>query len=324
MKLLKQEQAQSLSVPKQPSNSKVTAMNSLEILCNVCEHELNEMPTNQHTNPTSKSQHDFGPFKYSIEQTKLCKFSKFTGWHIQSKIGEMRIRIHSEESQSEDNLIVRTRLKRKNPAFKQYDITVCKKHIKHVHGNGDDNVLQPGHGRQNDCYTEQIEDNKSLCFKLGSKNEKSYETIALKFICNASCTTNNCETFVPSEATRDMVLILTLESLNTKQTLARREIRVWPKANVNLRDLVKTERRKAKGGAAQAYKKSGFKPVWMLDHTLTNAIVNNSLTSAITKAKVEGWTQNEFLLKTHIIWEKVEIAPVTENKKPCTLIPTNN
>ena len=80
------------------------------------------------------------------------------------------------------------------------------------------------------------------------------ETIGLKCICNDSCSTCDDQTFKQTESSRDLLLVLTLESLDYGIILARRHFGVWPKAVVRPKDLNKTERRKPKGGAAKLNK----------------------------------------------------------------------
>ena len=80
------------------------------------------------------------------------------------------------------------------------------------------------------------------------------ETIGLKCICNDSCSTCDDQTFKQTESSRDLLLVLTLESLEYGIILARRNFGVWPKAVVRPKDLNKLERRKPKGGAAKLNK----------------------------------------------------------------------
>ena len=250
-------------------------MNSLSILGLICEYELSKLITKENstklkdqtiyyeheerkeTSTTTTDKYNFGHLSYSIEDNKFCKLSKHTGWHIRSGQGEMKIKICTKTAELNEDLIIRTTLVRKNLAFRQYGINkICEKHKKTMNDITDNNVLQPGYGQEGKHYTENIQNETQLCFKLKPlKNGKIDDIISLKFNCNDSCITNNSKMFIPTEASRDLLLVLTLESITKETILAKRNIVVWPKAVISKRDLMKTERRKPKGGAARSHKK---------------------------------------------------------------------
>merc|ERR1712168_1279232 len=96
----------------------------------------------------------------------------------------------------------------------------------------------------------------SLCFRLGKPDITGHleATIGLKVMCNDSRSTCDDPTFKPTESSRDLLLLLTLETTEFGVILSRRSITIWPKAVVRPKDLNKPERRKPKGGAAKLNK----------------------------------------------------------------------
>jgi hypothetical protein len=80
------------------------------------------------------------------------------------------------------------------------------------------------------------------------------DTIGLRSICADTCYTCDDNQFKQTESSRDLWLILTLESVKQQTILARRKISFWPKATITPRELNKQERRRPKGGAAKLVK----------------------------------------------------------------------
>ena len=98
----------------------------------------------------------------------------------------------------------------------------------------------------------------SICFNIGNPNQTiGYleETITIKCICNDSCNTCEDQPFKNTGCSRDLLLVLTIETIEYGIILARKSFGVWPKASVSPRELDKPERRKPKGGAAQLNKR---------------------------------------------------------------------
>ena len=204
---------------------------------------------------------DFGNLQYKIEQNQRCRFSKYTGWHLQSSTGLMTIKLTFKDlpTRPPGPLLVRAVLVRKNKTYRHYGVDqICKKHRKEVPTENWENVLQAAPGLEGRWKYGAKGPRSSICFNIGNPNQESghlEETIRLKCICNDTCRTCDDKTFKHTESSRDLLLVLTLETIEYGVILARRSFGVWPKAVVNPRELDKPERRKPKGGAAQLNKR---------------------------------------------------------------------
>ena len=202
---------------------------------------------------------DFGNFRYKIHENQLCKFSKYTGWHLQRSSGMMKIKLEFEKLKfSQDSLIVRALLVRKDETYRHYGVDrICENHRNEIGVENKEHVLHPVAGLDGMWYFDNHGQRNSLCFKLNKPNMSGHleATIGLKIMCNDSCSTCDDPTFKPTESSRDLLLLLTLETLEFGLVLSRRSITIWPKAVVRPKDLNKPERRKPKGGAAKLNKK---------------------------------------------------------------------
>ena len=202
---------------------------------------------------------DFGNFRYKIFENQLCKYSKYTGWHLQRSSGMMKIKLDFEKLKfGQDSLIVRALLVRKDETYRHYGVDrICENHRNEVGVGGRDHVLHPAGWLDGTWYFDKNGQRNSLCFKLGQPDISGHleSTIGLKIMCNDSCSTCDDPTFKPTESSRDLLLLLTLETTEFGIILSRRSIIIWPKAVVRPKDLNKPERRKPKGGAAKLNKK---------------------------------------------------------------------
>ena len=79
--------------------------------------------------------------------------------------------------------------------------------------------------------------------------------ISVKIMCNDTCQITGDPEYRPTESGRDLVLVWTLEEKHSPTIFARKTILVWPKAVLRTLDLMKTERRKPKGGKALQLKR---------------------------------------------------------------------
>ena len=195
---------------------------------------------------------DFGEFKYKVQSTRFCQYSPYTGWHLKRN-EVMNIKIINSLKLS-DPVIVRAILIRRNPVYRMYTVDqVCEKHREKMCSPADRvHVLQAAPGSP-DWYYDDEGPRKSLCFEIGIPNSGFLATtIGLKCVCNDTCVTTMDPSFTATEASRDLMLVLTLESKTFKMVVARRSLMVWPKAAICDRDMRKLQRRKAKGGAAVA------------------------------------------------------------------------
>ena len=202
---------------------------------------------------------DFGNFRYKIFENQLCKYSKYTGWHLQRSSGMMKIKLDFEKLKfGQDSLIVRALLVRKDETYRHYGVDrICENHRNEVGIGSRDHVLHPAGWLDGTWYFDKNGQRNSLCFKLGQPDISGHleSTIGLKIMCNDSCSTCDDPTFKPTESSRDLLLLLTLETTEFGIILSRRSIIIWPKAVVRPKDLNKPERRKPKGGAAKLNKK---------------------------------------------------------------------
>lgn len=218
---------------------------------------------NQHFEKSSQSVathlniYDFGNFQYKIMENQLCKFSKYTGWHLQRSTGMMKIKLTFRGIRIKGPMMVRAVMVRKEETYRHFGVDrVCDNHRGEVGWDHRDQVLQAASGLEGMWSYGDRGPRRSLCFNVGSASEAGEleETIGLKCICNDSCSTCDDTTFKQTESSRDLLLVLTLESLEYGLILARRSVGVWPKAVVRPKDLTKPERRKPKGGAAKLNK----------------------------------------------------------------------
>ena len=201
----------------------------------------------------------FGNFMFKIFENQFCKYSKYTGWHLQRSCGMMKMDLKFQKlSVRHGPLIVRALLVRKEDTYRHYGVdTICDNHRRDVGVRSAEHVLHPAAGMDAACYFDNSGQRRSLCFQVGGAGADGAveATIGLKAMCNDSCSTCADPTFKPTESSRDLLLVLTLEAPERGVILARRSVTIWPKAIVRPKDLNKPERRRPKGGAAKLLKK---------------------------------------------------------------------
>jgi len=206
---------------------------------------------------THLNTNDFGNFLYKIQENQLCKFSKYTGWHLQRATGMMKIKLNFSNIKLRGPLMVRAVLVRKDVTYRHFGVDrICENHRKEVSLDTKEHVLQAAPGLEGMWFFGETGPRKSVCFNIGTPDANGFveETIGLKCICNDSCSTCDDVSFKQTESSRDLLLVLTLESKEFGMILSRRSIGIWPKAVVRPKDLNKPERRKPKGGAAKLNK----------------------------------------------------------------------
>jgi len=201
---------------------------------------------------------DFGPFTLKVIENQLCKFSKYTGWHLQRSTGMMKMRLTFRGLRTRGPVVVRALLVRKDETYRHFGVDrVCDHHRKEVAWEAREHVLQAAPGMEGLWQYGDRGPRRSLVFLVGAPHPETGDleaTIGVKSVCNDSCSTCEDVTFKQTESSRDLLLVLTLESLEFGVVLARRSFGVWPKAVVRPKDLNKPERRKPKGGAAKLNK----------------------------------------------------------------------
>ena len=195
---------------------------------------------------------DFGHFDYRIVENPKCRYSSFTGWHIERSSGTINIEVDLFNLALKKPLLIRAVLIRKNEMYRQYGVDrICEKHKREVNYDSQHQVLQPPPDYKGPWKYGVGGPRNSIIFIIEEKDfKKKIKNIELRSICNSTCVTG--DNFVATEASRDLWLVLTLESAEYDVILARRHVEIWPKAVVCERDIMKTERRKPKGGAAQS------------------------------------------------------------------------
>ena len=270
---------------------------------------------------------DFGNFRYKIFENQLCKYSKYTGWHLQRSSGMMKIKLDFEKLKfGQDSLIVRALLVRKDETYRHYGVDrICENHRNEVGVGGRDHVLHPAGWLDGTWYFDKNGQRNSLCFKLGQPDISGHleSTIGLKIMCNDSCSTCDDPTFKPTESSRDLLLLLTLETTELGRILSRRSILIWPKAVVRPKDLNKPERRKPKGGAAKLNKKEEkilkmnenkpeekkvnlIVPMETSSNVTNLDTVNSSLDITVRNARSIGISKADLLLMVEESFDRLE------------------
>lgn len=112
---------------------------------------------------------DFGNFRYKIFENQLCKFSKYTGWHLQRSTGMMKIKLDFEKLKfGQESLIVRGLLVRKDETYRHYGVDrICENHRHELGVESWDHVLHPVAGLDGMWYFDNNGQRNSLCFRLG-------------------------------------------------------------------------------------------------------------------------------------------------------------
>lgn len=263
----------------------------------ITEKELSTYASRIHLNTF-----DFGTLNYNIVENDMCRLSSHTGLHVQRKTGHLTFRFNGDMAGLEKDLLIRAMLIRKNPTFSHFPINqICSKHEQETHSVLRKHVLQASLSTSN-CWYEQTAERMSVCFWLGHEesNNGTNHTVQLKFLCNSSCHTTNTKDFNHPESSRDLYLILTLESIKDKTIIARRKIEVWPKAVVRDGELFKTERRKKKGGAAP----KNISGVARRQKRTKEKMLENAIFRSIRNSQNVGMTKTQLCDKVLELWDK--------------------
>ena len=199
---------------------------------------------------------EFGNLSYHVLETKYVRKSTATGFHIQRLNGNMNIMLTAPLSNFEPcsnigPLYIRAMLVRKHEEYKHDVInTVCTNHTYQTDPQLIEHVMQ-SYGEKKDYWYDNQGTRKSICFWIAPhENEMCSKNINLKFICSSTCQITKDLDACP-ERSREMYILLTLESASSNEIIARRKIDIWVKAAICLRDLNKLTRMESKGSAAQ-------------------------------------------------------------------------
>jgi len=163
-----------------------------------------------------------------------------------------------------EEYFVRVVLIRANIQHRQYPVEcVCLQHQGPSNGPDEDRhqVLQAKPGTSLDKFWYTYDGlRKSVIFEAPRPDHSGEIKVHMNLVClccdSCEAASDKYQKLINSagkEASRDWLLVTTLESrMNERQTvLARDVVPCWFKASVNQRDLLKTVRRKEKGGGAQ-------------------------------------------------------------------------
>ena len=215
-------------------------------------HRPRDQP--QSTMPHLIADHGEKILQYTVAENKLCQFSPYTGYHLQSGLGEMRITLTVKNAPRSKPLTIRASLIRKDPAYQQFGVTsVCEKHRRNEERKS--HVLQATSGEQSVHY-ESYPQKRYVCFDLGVPDSAGNlrTTIGLRCTCNDTCQTCSHPNFQPREPSRDLLLTIALDSNDIQ--IAHRSLTIWPKAAITIRDLKLLVRRRPKGGRASQLTKA--------------------------------------------------------------------
>ena len=253
-------------------------------------YETNSMATAKHL-----SLFEFGNFKCNILGNQHCQYSPYTGWHLQRSKGVMEIDLSFSNLLVEGPIIARVLLIRKDHRFRAYGIDqICEIHKNEVDNDSQNHVLQPDPNCNIDWCYDQSGFRKSICFSLGTLDPLTRTLagkISFRSMCFDSCNTCSDLSFSPTESSRDLQLVLTLEAPTCGIIIARKVIDVWPKACIVGRDMNKTERRLPKGGASQTQiqnRKFKAKPPFSQPKKSLSDTIEKIRNKKISKAKPFG------------------------------------
>lgn len=199
---------------------------------------------------------EFGDLSYHVLETKYVRKSTATGFHIQRMNGNMSITLTAPSSNFQvcsdiGPFYIRALLVRKHEEYKHDVInTVCDKHTNQTDPQLAEHVMQTVNDKKDHWYDNQGT-RKSICFWVTPvEDEICSRNINLRFICSSTCQITRDLDACP-ERSREMFMILTLESASSNEIIARRKVDIWVKAAICLRDLNKLTRMESKGAAAQ-------------------------------------------------------------------------
>eukprot|EP00092_Neocalanus_flemingeri_P000761 GFUD01000808.1.p1 GENE.GFUD01000808.1~~GFUD01000808.1.p1 ORF type:complete len:443 (+),score=87.48 GFUD01000808.1:114-1442(+) len=194
-----------------------------------------------------------------------CYSPSNQSYHVKSgRDGNFSItlRYNNIEIHPDGEYFVRSMLIRSSEAYRHFPVNrVCEKHQGTIDGIDQEmNIIQPlqalpGSSAKEYFYSH-LGVRPSFIYKCKAPdvNGTIIANPKMIFLCNDSCSNSSySQHYKNAEAARSLYLVQTLEvkKLGVVKVLARSKVSVWPKASVCDRDLLKTERRKPKGAAAQ-------------------------------------------------------------------------
>ena len=263
------------------------------------------------------SLHELGNVEIDIVNTPdhkgswLSCYSEYNNlYHIKSgQEGclQINLRYQNIKNQNQATFFIRSVLVKKNTAYREYPVDkLCDKH----QTTDDDTINRnPVQAKlmtplAEYFYTTPNPRSSLIHWCMAPNNEGTIETTTkLMFPCNDTCTNSTYSSkFTNTEASRDLVLVQTLEQLHNDkiQVLARHHIDIWVKAVICNRDLKKTERRKPKGGLAhQINKKRKIEEQNTIEKSEATICKTklNSIHNIIQNGKIKKQEAQEILIK---------------------------
>ena len=252
---------------------------------------------------------DLGRFKFHIKENSHCQYSPYTGWHLQRGSGMMIASLTFEDIETRGNMIVRAVLVREDEAYKHFLVDrVCSIHSAANDPVGNENVLQPTPGQDGMWFYSTEGPRNSLCFNVGRPDLTGLLccTIGIRSVCSDTCNTSSDRFFDFKQRSRDLLAVFTLEEKDTYSILARRSLRIWPKAVVRAIDIERKIRRLPKGASSRKLELSAIgepsnvkppcKPV--------PAYLTIALREIISVSKEQHITKEDFLRIVNNKYEK--------------------
>ena len=230
---------------------------------------------------------NYGDLLIQVEENKKCRRSLNTGYHVVRSEGTLRIYFTVAGMPVQDDMIMRGVLVRKNKLYRGLCVErVCEKHEAEMDQDNISQVLQGGNEHLGNWQFGKTGPRRSVEFKVGTTCMlgKLQGNISLRIMCNDACITSN-RTEQQPEASREMLIILTVESRKHDVILARRSIDVWSKSRIVTRDLAKPSRLLSKGPDMKRYRPQTQA---LAQQARPNNVMNKRIQQVIKEAKRVG------------------------------------
>ena len=248
--------------------------------------------------PTSK----LGDLKCTLTPNNTCAESRHTGVHLERERGRMHLNLALQTTRKSRRLKIRAVLLRAHDNYRHLVVDrVCPKHVGNCPKGTEDQVLAPGREGEGISFGEPGDLRRSVTWMTWSNDRGLMnEDICLLSRCTDTCQTSTRMGQGPPEASRDLLLVLTVEDTQEGQVIARESLRFWPKAKLATRELHKLVRRLYKG-APQPFTGTDKQEIKL------------SLRRAIRVAKQYNMGSAEFEQLMRAMWDSVPSPAVAEH-----------
>lgn len=246
-----------------------------------------------------------GNLKCTLTPTNTCARSPHTGYHLEREKGRMRLKVTCETTTTNRKLKIRAVLLRAHKKYRHIVVDkVCHKHVGNCPNGTEDQVLSPAEMGEGIAFGDCKDTRKSVTWTVQTDHEGLMQkNICLLCRCMDTCSISEDLGPDPAEASRDLLLVLTIEDIQANQVIARESLKFWPKAKLANRELNKEVRRLYKGAPRP--------------HLYTNKQkVKSSLGHAIRMAKHHNMEMAEFNLLVGTTWGEIPrptIKTITEH-----------